>query len=104
MAIKKRKKPDTITNGGAVQYRPSPKEQVESLQRQLQHAESRTDIETVATNAAGLVEHIGNLRRDIATHEHIVKELKDSHNTALLQHQLTVAKFKELSAVPQPTA
>lgn len=101
---KKRKKLDTITNVAAVQYRPSPKEQVESLQRQLQHAESRTDIETVAMKAADLVETINELRIDITNYELGLRNYREKLSASLLDHQLTVAKFKELSAVPQPTA
>jgi hypothetical protein len=112
MAIKTKRKTPTPANFGSgvsvntcfKQQVPSPKEQVEDLRRQLQHAEQRSDIETVAMKAAELVREISEARNDIAGYENALRNRRERLSAALLEHQLTVAKFKELAAVPQPTA
>lgn len=82
----------------------SPTEQVRHLQHQIERASERTEIEEVAGKVTNLVD---NIQRERSNLKNLAVEQKSAEarlSTYLLEHQIAVAKFKELGAIPQPTA
>lgn len=107
MATKKRNPSPQLSQGldsCPQTMRTSPGDQIKMLQRQVEHAEQRTDIEKVAMQVAGLVENIQAKRAYIKSLKNELESSETQLNTCLLEHQIAVAKFKELGAIPQPTA
>lgn len=100
----KKSKPQSTNTVAPMGYRPSPSEQIQQLRAQLERAEQRTDIEQTALYVAGRIENINALRCNIKSLKLELASNETRLNESLIEHATAVARFKELGAIPQPTA
>lgn len=101
----KRRSDETVeVNTIGSRFRPSPSERIKQLERQIERAEERSEIERTANTVAMLVEIIQAKRVHIKNLKTELESTETQLNTSLLEHGLAIAKFKELGAIPQPTA
>lgn len=107
MATKKKPvRPTPATSGvnicEGVGYRMSPSEQIKQLQRQLESSHQRSPVEQSAAYVADLAECITRNRHAIQSLQDELSRMKDQLTTNLLNHQIGLAKLKDLTAVSQP--
>lgn len=80
----------------------SPSEHIKQLQRQLESSQQRSPVEQSATYVADLSEAITRNRNSIQALQAELSRTKDQLTTNLLNHQIELAKLKDLTAVSQP--
>lgn len=82
----------------------TPAQRITDLENQVKYAATRTPIEECAQEVANHVVMIREHRGEISQLERSLAYSREELAKHLLDHQLAVAKFKELGAVAQPTS
>lgn len=85
-------------------FKQTPAQRITDLENQVQRAAFRSPIEECAAEVANHVSMINMHRGEIASYERSLAHHREQLAEQLLQHQLAIAKFRELGAVAQPTS